>query len=55
MYGKTEMKIKCVQQDKGNLLLNIYFQNDKCCVKRDLLGRTPEQTAEGKRKEEDKS
>ncbi|XP_041972513.1 PSME3-interacting protein [Aricia agestis] len=29
-------------------------ENDKCCVKRDLLGRRPEQT-DGKRKEEDKS
>ncbi|XP_023934347.2 PSME3-interacting protein isoform X2 [Bicyclus anynana] len=29
--------------------------SDKCCVKRDLLGRRPEQTAEGKRKDEDKS
>ncbi|CAH2097880.1 unnamed protein product [Euphydryas editha] len=28
---------------------------DKCCVKRDLLGRRPEQTVEGKRKEESKS
>lgn len=28
---------------------------DKCCVKRDLLGRTPEQTGEGKRKEDGKS
>ncbi|CAH2057398.1 unnamed protein product, partial [Iphiclides podalirius] len=29
--------------------------NDKCCVKRDLLGRRPEQTHEGKQKEESKS
>ncbi|XP_046973723.1 PSME3-interacting protein [Vanessa cardui] len=28
---------------------------DKCCLKRDLLGRRPEQTGEGKRKEEEKS
>ncbi|CAG5054929.1 unnamed protein product [Parnassius apollo] len=29
--------------------------SDKCCVKRDLLGRRPDQTAEGKQKEESKS
>ncbi|XP_050356225.1 PSME3-interacting protein [Nymphalis io] len=28
---------------------------DKCCLKRDLLGRRPEQAGEGKRKEEEKS
>ncbi|XP_059055637.1 PSME3-interacting protein [Achroia grisella] len=29
--------------------------NDNCCVKRDLLGRRPEQTGEKARKDEDKS
>ncbi|XP_045762837.1 PSME3-interacting protein isoform X2 [Maniola jurtina] len=29
--------------------------SDKCCVKRDLLGRRPDQTAQGKQKEEEKS